>query len=84
MSGRRIEDFETLEGKLAATLKPVPPKQDFVHTVRQRMTLAAPVIAIRPGPDLSGWLMTLAEVVSALVVIAIVARVLFMLFDRQR
>jgi hypothetical protein len=84
MSGRERQEFNSLEDQLAAALKPVPPKQDFVRTVRQRMTLAAPVVAIRPAPDLSGWLLTLTEVISVCVVVAVVARVLYLFFDRQR
>jgi hypothetical protein len=84
MSGRSSKDFDVLEDQLAAALKPVPPKQDFVRTVRQRMSVAAPVIAIRPTPDVGGWMVALAEVVAIFVLVAVFARLLFRLVERQR
>jgi hypothetical protein len=85
MSAKENTDFGTLEGQLAATLKPVPPQQAFVQNVRQRISLAAaPAVAIRPGLEASSWLITLAELFSIFLLAAVVARVIWYLLSRFR
>jgi hypothetical protein len=84
MSTQTPEELNALEGRLAATLKPVPPQQAFVHNVRRRITVAAPVIAIRPTPGVNTWLVTVAMVLSVFVLAALVGRVLLLLLGRTR
>ena len=81
---RDSQAFEDLEDQLAATLKPVRPEQTFVQTVRQRIGAAAPLVAIRPAPDARSALVILTGVVSAVVLAAVGARVIFFLRTRAR
>jgi hypothetical protein len=55
-----------------------------VQNVRQRIEVAAPAVAIRPAPDVRSFLVILTGVVSAAVVAAISARVIFFLRARAR
>jgi hypothetical protein len=77
-------NFEELEDQLAATLKPVRPGHIFVQNVRQRIGVAAPAVAIRPAPDVRSFLVIMTGVVSAVVVAAISARLIFFLRARAR
>jgi hypothetical protein len=77
-------NFDELEDQLAATLKPVRPGHTFVQNVRQRIGVAAPSVAIRPAPDVRSFFVILTGVVSAVVVAAISARVIFFLRARAR
>lgn len=80
----KSRNFDELEGQLAATLRPVRPGHTFVQNVRQRIEVAAPAVAIRPAPDVRSFLVILTGVVSAAVVAAISARVIFFLRARAR
>ena len=84
MQARPKDPLDNLEDRLAATLKPVPPEQAFIKTVRQRISLAAPVVVMRPGPDLSQWLITVTEVASVFLVAALIARVVWYLVGRSK
>jgi len=77
-------NFDELEGQLAATLRPVRPGHTFVQNVRQRIAVPAPVVAIRPPPDVRSFLVLLTGVVSAVVGAAVGARVFFFLRARAR
>lgn len=77
-------DFDELEDQLAATLKPVRPEHTFVQSVRERIAAARPDIAIRPGRDVQSLLVVVTGVVSAIVLAAVSARVIFFLRTRAR
>jgi hypothetical protein len=78
------QNFDELEDQLAATLKPVRPERTFVQNVRERIVVAAPVIAIRPARDVQSLLVVLTGVISAIVLAAVGARVIFFLRTRAR
>jgi len=78
------QDINQLEGQLAATLKPVRPQHAFVQNVRQRISTSSPAVAIRHAPDPSSIIMVLTGVISAFVLLAALARVLFFLLSRSK
>jgi hypothetical protein len=77
-------NFDQLEDQLAATLRPVRPEHTFVQSMRERIAAGRPDVAIRPGRDVQSLLVVMTGVVSALVLAAVSARVIFFLRTRAR
>ena len=78
------KDFDALEGRLAATLKPVRAQHVFVQNIRQRIAATGPAIAVRRAPDPRSFLILLTGLLSAFVLAAAVARLLFFLITLSK
>jgi hypothetical protein len=78
------QTFNALEDQLAATLRPVSPQHAFVQTVRQRISVSAPVVSIHRAPNVRSFMVVLTGVVSALALVAVGARVIFFLLTRSK
>jgi len=78
------QTFGELEVQLAATLQPVRPEHTFVQNMRQRFVAAGPAIAIRPAPNVQSFFVLLTGLLSAFVLVAVGARVIFFLLTRSK
>lgn len=84
MSTTAEKDFNELEGHLAATLKPIRPGHAFVQNVRHRIAATGPAVRVRRASDPQAFLLMLTGAISALILVAALARLLFFLLSRSK
>ena len=78
------KDLNQLEGQLAATLKPIRPQHAFVQNVRQRIAATGPAVGVRRAPDPQVFLLMFTGLISAFILVAALARLLFFLLARSK
>jgi hypothetical protein len=75
--------IDTMEAQLQAAFKPVKPSREFVKTVKNRINLSSPAVAIRRASNPNSLLIILGSVLSALVLILTVTRALYYLLGKS-
>ncbi len=75
--------LDFIEASLAGTLKPVRPRQDFVHRLRERIHLPHREDIVFRLRDWERLLLIFGSVLSGMVVLLTIARALFHLFGRR-
>ncbi len=84
MSAIPDKEFNDLEGHLAATLKPIRPGHAFVQNVRQRIAATGPAVGVRRAADPQAFLLMLTGLISAFILAAAFARLLFFFLSRSK
>ncbi|HQV94740.1 MAG TPA: hypothetical protein PLA27_17865 [Anaerolineales bacterium] len=77
------DDFDTLEERLAGTLKPVSPPRDLVQRLRERIRFPARAEIVLRFQDWRRLFLIFGGVMSGLLVIITIARAFFHLTRKQ-
>jgi hypothetical protein len=76
-------DLDALEASLAGTLRPVQPRQDFVHKLRSRIHIPQREEIASRLQDWQRLFLVFSGVVSGMLILITVARALYHLFGRR-
>ena len=76
-----LDTLDSMEARLAGTLKPVSPSRVFVNDLRSRIHLPKPREIVTRLRDWHLIVIVIGVVTSATLVIATIARALYTLFD---
>jgi len=87
--GKRFADasmatITSLENRLSGTLKPITPRQEFIHGLGQRIQAGNRTALVNHVPNWHILAMMIAGLVSLAVFLAMVARALLTLFGKKR
>ncbi|MBL8109232.1 MAG: hypothetical protein JNJ96_06165 [Anaerolineales bacterium] len=77
------DDFDTLEERLAGTLKPISPPRDLVQRLRERIRFPARAEIVLRFQDWRRLFLIFGGVMSGLLVIITIARAFFHLARKQ-
>jgi hypothetical protein len=78
------DPIQVLETRLAGTLRPVTPSNDFVRRLKGDIRLPAPGALHAHAQDWRALLVALFSVLAGFAVIVMLARILFHISGRQR
>jgi hypothetical protein len=77
------KQFDTLEARLAGTLRPVQPTREHIHRMRSRVRFSGPRVLSRRLADWEYLLIVVGGVASVTVFLVTVARFVFNLMTRR-
>jgi len=84
LANASMEKISSMESRLSGTLKPVAPRQEFVHGLGQRIQAGERTSLLNPIPSWHILAMLIGGLVSLAVLVAMVTRALVILAGKKR
>ena len=78
-----LENLESLEAQLAGTLRPVAPRKDFVHRLRDHVRLPERELIVSRLRDWNRLFLVFGSVMSGMLIVITIARALYYLVVRR-